>query len=208
MNAMGQMLLKEYTGKVLDTKGQDYLRRITAAAVRMDALVVNLLAYSRLGRVAMRIERVELEPVVLEAIEHLRDDASRRGAEVVVDPPLHAVLGHRVILAQAVENLVANGLKFVDNGTTPRVRIHAERRGEMIRLWVDDNGIGIAPEYQERIFGVFERLHGSDQYPGTGIGLAIVRRAVERSGGRVGVESERGKGSHFWIELPEARDPA
>jgi C4-dicarboxylate-specific signal transduction histidine kinase len=97
-----------------------------------------------------------------------------------------------------------NALKFVAPGTRPQVRLWAEERDEGVRLWVEDNGIGIAPEHHERIFHIFERLHGWDAFPGTGVGLAIVRHGVERMGGRAGVESEVGKGSRFWVELKKA----
>jgi signal transduction histidine kinase len=100
-----------------------------------------------------------------------------------------------------VSNLVSNATKFVPPGETPQVRIWAEEKGEFVRLWVEDNGIGIALEYRERIFRIFERLHGVETYPGTGIGLAIVQKGVERLGGRAGVESVEGVGSKFWIEL-------
>jgi signal transduction histidine kinase len=111
------------------------------------------------------------------------------------------VTGHAVLLSQAITNLVSNAVKFVAPGTSPRVRLWSENRGERIRLWVEDNGIGIAPEHHPRLFKVFERLHGRDVYPGTGIGLAIVRRCAERIGGSAGFESDEGKGSRFWIDL-------
>jgi len=99
-------------------------------------------------------------------------------------------------------NLVGNGLKFVASETKPQIEISTERRDEVVRICVKDNGIGIAPEYQERVFGLFERLHTNQSYPGTGIGLALVRKGVERMGGRVGLESTLGAGSRFWLELP------
>ena len=102
---------------------------------------------------------------------------------------------------QIVLNLVSNAIKFVAPGVTPEVRIRAEEKGGFVRLWVEDNGIGIAAQYRERIFRIFERLHGVESYPGTGIGLAIVQKGVERLGGRAGVESTEGAGSQFWIEL-------
>ena len=107
-------------------------------------------------------------------------------------------------LIQVLANLLTNAAKFVSPGSQPCVRVWAERSSKWVRLWVEDNGIGIAKENQERIFRVFERLHGIEKYPGTGIGLAIVRKGMERMGGRVGVESEPGQGSRFWIELPGA----
>ena len=110
-------------------------------------------------------------------------------------------LGHRATLTQVVVNLVANGIRFVEPGRVPVVRVSAERVNGTVRLWVEDNGIGIDPAHHDRIFGVFERLHRTEEYPGTGIGLAIVRKGVERMGGHAGVQSAPGKGSRFWIEL-------
>jgi signal transduction histidine kinase len=117
---------------------------------------------------------------------------------------LPRIKGHPTTLVQVVANLLGNAVKFVPPGMTPRVRVWAEERGERMRLWVEDNGIGIAPEHQERIFRVFERLHRRESYPGTGIGLAIVRKGMERMGGGCGVESAPGQGSRFWVDLPRA----
>ena len=127
-------------------------------------------------------------------------------AQVEVEGPLPPVIGHRPTLVQVVTNLLSNAVKFVPPGVPPKVRVRAERRGELVRLWVEDNGIGLAPEHRDRIFKVFERLHGEETYPGTGIGLAIVKKGVERTGGRAGVESDDGRGSRFWVELPRARE--
>jgi len=105
---------------------------------------------------------------------------------------------------QMLVDLISNSLKFVAPGVKPCVRIWTERRDAWVRLWIQDNGIGIASEHHQRIFRVFERLHSSEQYPGTGIGLANVSKAAERMGGRVGVESQPQEGSRFWVELPKA----
>ena len=101
-------------------------------------------------------------------------------------------------------NLVANAVKFVSPGVAPKVNIWTERRGDFVRVWFEDNGIGIAPDDHQRVFGLFERMYSSEKYPGTGIGLAIVKKGIERLGGEVGVESELGQGSRFWFELPAA----
>ncbi len=122
-------------------------------------------------------------------------------AKISVQEPLPTVLGNETTLAQVVANLLANAVEFIPAGRGPEVRMRAEQRDGHVRLWVEDNGIGIAPEYHERTFRLFERLHRPEEYPGTGIGLAIVRKAVERMGGGVGVESAPGQGSRFWIEL-------
>jgi len=101
-------------------------------------------------------------------------------------------------------NLLSNALKFVPPGVQPRVQVWTETLPQYVRLWVEDNGIGIASENMDRIFGIFQRLHPRDQYPGTGMGLAIVKRAAERMGGRAGVESVPGRGSRFWVDLKPA----
>jgi signal transduction histidine kinase len=117
--------------------------------------------------------------------------------------PLPWVRADEVTLGQILANLLSNALKFVPPGTQPRIRFRAESHEARVRLWVEDNGIGIPVDQQGRVFRVFERLHGA-RYAGTGIGLSIVRKGIERMGGKVGVESEPGKGSRFWIELPRA----
>jgi signal transduction histidine kinase len=111
-------------------------------------------------------------------------------------------------LKQILTNLIVNALKFVEPGKEPHVRIYTETGNGTVRLWVEDNGIGIDPDQQERIFGLFQRLHSADAYPGTGVGLAIVRKGAQRMGGRIGVESAVGRGSRFWLELasPAGKD--
>lgn len=120
-----------------------------------------------------------------------------------MDERIPEVLGHPSTLDQVLTNLISNGTKFVAAGVRPRLRVRGELRDGWVRLWVEDNGIGIPEEHQTRIFGVFERLHKQEVYPGTGIGLAIAKKAMDRMGGRIGVESEVGKGSRFWFELPK-----
>jgi signal transduction histidine kinase len=200
MTGFGQLLKEEYAWK-LDSVAKDYIGRIEDAARRMDQLIQDLLAYSRLARERIEFETVELRALVPEVLSRFAQDFQDRGARVQTVGVLHPVLAHRVVLAQVLSNLISNAVKFVAPGTRPEVRICSTAAGGHVRLWVEDNGIGIAREYWDRIFGVFQRLHSVAEYPGTGIGLAIVKRAVERMGGRVGVESQPGKGSRFWIEL-------
>jgi signal transduction histidine kinase len=125
-------------------------------------------------------------------------------AEILAGVGLFSVIGHELSLGQVIFNLLNNAVKFVVPGTTPKVQVWTERRGEQVRLWIEDNGIGVKPEHQRRLFGMFERVHPGQAYEGTGIGLAIVRKAMERMGGKVGVESDGANGSKFWIELPAA----
>jgi signal transduction histidine kinase len=206
MSGFSRALLEDY-GSSLDPGGREFATRISSAAKKMDSLILDLLDYSRLTRQEVKIERVELEPLASEVVRQMEAEARERRATVVLERPLPAVLGHALTLSQALTNLVSNGIKFVGPGVDPMVRIRATRRDSVVRIEVEDNGIGIAPEYHERIFRIFERLNPSETFPGTGIGLAIVRRATERMGGRSGVESELGRGSRFWIELPAAPEP-
>jgi len=124
--------------------------------------------------------------------------------EIRIQGPLPAVLAHEGFLTQCVSNLVGNAVKFVAPGIVPRVRIWAEVENADVMIWFEDNGIGIAPKDRDRVFRMFERLNSNEQYEGTGIGLTIVRKAAERMGGRVGFDSEPGKGSRFWLELKHA----
>lgn len=200
MQGYAEVLLKDYAARV-DDDGQHYLRKIASAAARMDRLTLDVLTYSRVGRTALKPERISLEQLVPGCVEHL--DASLN-AEVHVRFPLPAVIGNQSLLSQVVSNLVGNAMKFVPKGTRPQITIRGEVRGALARLWIEDNGIGVEPEHQKRIWGMFERVHPDKCYEGTGIGLAIVRKAIERMGGTVGIVSDGKNGSKFWIQLPLA----
>lgn len=199
MHGFAGILLQDYAGD-LNEEGRECARRIRESATRLDALIHDLLNYSRLNRTDLDLQPVLLDGPVDEALKELDSELSQAEAEVIVDKPLPKVWGHQVILSQVITNLVANAIKFVPPGRKPQVRIRAEPRNGYARVWIEDNGIGISPEYHEKIFGVFERLHGAD-YPGNGIGLAIVQQGVKRLGGRVGLESNSGQGCRFWFEL-------
>jgi PAS domain S-box-containing protein len=205
MQGMAQALMEDYAGR-LDPVAHNYAQFIVDAAQQMDTMIQDLLAYSRLSRTDMHLQMVSVSSIVEEALGQLKAELDQRQAQVVIEGPLHCVLGHPATLVQVVVNLLTNAVKFVAAGVAPQVRIRTESQGEWVRLWVEDNGIGIAPEHRKQIFKVFERLHSMETYPGTGIGLAIVRRAVERMGGRVKVESEVGRGSRFAIELKGASE--
>jgi signal transduction histidine kinase len=207
MYGFSQALLED-CGSQLDAVGKDYAERVVVGARRMDTLIQDLLAYSRVSRGEMLLTTVNLSEVATEALSQVEGDVTASGGTVSVAPDLPAVLAHRVALVQSVANLVTNGIKFVPQGRKPELRVRAEQLNGRTRLWVEDNGIGIDAAHHERVFGVFERLHQSEDYPGTGIGLAIVRKSVERMGGRVGVVSATGAGSRFWIELASARGAA
>ena len=197
-------LLREDYAHHLEGDALMYLRRLAASAARMDRLIEDLLKYSRVARTDIDLSPLDLGELIKELRSQTEGEFEERNAQLTVEDGMPAVLGHRVLLHHALSNLVSNALKFVPQGVRPQVRIHAEHRDGKVRLNVQDNGKGIEPQYHDRIFRIFEQLDPSDSFPGTGVGLAITRKAVERMNGRVGVSSELGKGSCFWIELPPA----
>jgi signal transduction histidine kinase len=125
---------------------------------------------------------------------------------VDIRKPLGSVVAHSATVRQILYNLIANALKFVSVEKTPSIRVWTEPQSDSLRIWVADDGIGIAPQFHKKIFGLFQKLHSQKIYPGTGVGLAMVQKGVERMGGRIGVESDLGKGSRFWFELRAAND--
>ncbi|HUG38137.1 MAG TPA: PAS domain S-box protein [Candidatus Limnocylindrales bacterium] len=191
----------------LDEEALDYTSRMSAAAARMDRLIQDLLEYSRLTQSELELAPVELDRAVSDALEQVDARIRESGAALDIPSGLPVAIAHERTLVQVFANLLANGLTFVAEGVRPSLRVSHEGGNGTVRVWVEDDGIGISAEHQERIFRVFERLHGTESYPGTGIGLAIVRKAMERMGGRAGVESTVAQGSRFWIELAAAEGP-
>jgi PAS domain S-box-containing protein len=211
MQGFSEILVAEY-GPKLGEEGQRFLERIANAAGRMDSLIQDVLNYSRVVRADLPLEPVDLEQL-LRGIVDTYPMLSADKAEVGLKGEFPVVLGNEAMLTQAFSNLLGNAVKFIGPGVRPHVRVWAQegdhsgdRNGErkgpsrFVRISIQDNGIGIAADQHEKIFGMFQRA--SKGYEGTGIGLAIVRKAVERMGGRVGLESKPGRGSTFWVELP------
>lgn len=203
MQGFAQLLVQDHVAN-LNQQGRDYTNYINTAAQTMDQLLADLLAFSHVNQQKMKLTAVALETVVQSALRTCEPEIRQTSARMETVPPWPAVLAHAATLQQVLVNLVGNAVKFVAPHRTPQVRLRTEARpGGIVRIWVEDNGIGIAPESQERIFQVFKRLHPA-MYPGTGIGLAIVQKGVERMGGRAGLVSAPGEGSRFWIELAQA----
>ncbi len=200
MKGYATAILEDY-GEKLGEQGREYLNRILRGSERMDQLIRDVLIYSRLAQAEIKTEPVDLDELIQDIIDQNPDLAAPE-VEVIVQKPLAPVIGHPSSLAQAVSNILDNAKKFVAPGRTPHIEIWTEKRLDKVRLWIKDNGIGINSKFQSRLFGMFERLHDADSYEGTGIGLAIVRKAVEKMGGVVGMESDGVNGSSFWIELP------
>ena len=206
MQAFGKILLEDYAPQ-LDKDAQHYAQRIAHSAVTMDALVLDLLNYGRMARAEINLETVSPALAWENAIAQHEQNIQDTSAIVTTLLPLPDVMGHFATLSQVLANLLGNALKFTAPGARPEICFSATASGGTVRLVVADKGIGIAPEYHDKVFRVFERLENDKE--GTGIGLSIVRKGVERMGGNVGVESNgSGQGSKFWVELPPAAPKA
>jgi len=193
-------LLREDLGDDLTDEVAMDLEYISSAAKRMGNLVDDLLSLSRVGRSSMKQEPVLIEDCVAESLEALRSRILESGAHVEWDQ-LPEVTGDAFLLTQLYQNLLGNAMKFTEDGS-PLIRLTAEQSPDGWTLGMHDNGIGISPEYADQIFASFKRLHGISEFEGTGIGLALCRKTVERHGGKIWVESEPGKGAHFKFTLP------
>jgi signal transduction histidine kinase len=203
MQGMALALKQDY-GAQMAAPAQMYADKIINASNRMDVLIQDLLEYSRMTRIDFDIGSIDPRPVVEEALTAVVGSIQDRQATVKVEGTFPLVKSNSTVLLQVLTNLLTNAIKFVPADTKPQITINGKPTGKFLRMEVSDNGIGIAPEHRARIFKMFERLHTTSEYPGTGIGLAIVERAVLRMNGNLGVESELGKGSTFWLELPLA----
>jgi len=200
LQGFSEILLTEYNDK-LDADGQRFLQRISSSAGRMDKLIQDVLSYSRVVRSDFPMETVDVSLLLHDILETYPMFASEK-ADILIQEPLPRVLGNEAMLTQVFSNLIGNAVKFVLPGVRPKLKIWAESGPQHVRISVQDNGIGIAPDQRERIFAIFQRA--SKDYEGTGIGLAIVKKAVERMGGKLGLESTLDQGSVFWIELQQA----
>jgi PAS domain S-box-containing protein len=180
-------------------EAREYARRINVAALRLDNLITDALNYTTILHQQLPIEPVDLSRLLrglIESYPNLHPDT----AEIRLEEPLPVVLGSESLLTQCFSNLLGNAVKFVPPGARPHIRVRAEPvRDQSVRIWVEDNGVGIPDGVRDRLFGMFQRFN--NDYEGTGIGLAIVRKVTEQMGGSVGVESEVGKGSRFWVQL-------
>lgn len=211
INAFGQLLESEHRGR-LDDEGRSYVDFMIEAAQRMQALIGDLLAYSRLGTQGRPISDVDLSEVVGRVISDLSMQVEAANARVEVGP-LPTIRADSHQMYQLLQNLISNALKFQPPGQEPRISVHAETRsvetaeahrrgGRVCRIEVVDNGIGLEPEYAEQIFEPFKRLNSRDRFEGTGIGLAICRKIVERHGGTITATGKPGEGTTFTIDLP------
>lgn len=200
--SFSRFVLEDY-GVKLEPPAREYLQKVIASARRMDRLIQDVLSFTRISRQEIQIVKVDVHRLIRDII-YESPELHPPAADVTIEGPLPPVLGHEASLTQCIVNLLTNAAKFVAPGVRPKVRISAEIIGGQVRLYIQDNGIGIEKDAQTKIFELFQRHPSRGGYEGTGLGLAIVRKAVERMFGQVGVESELGKGSRFWIQLPRA----
>jgi signal transduction histidine kinase len=202
MRGYSQVLLDEYAKK-LDPEAQDYAKRILVASERLDRLVQDVLRYSRCAREKIECKSIDLERLIMDVVGEYPAFHPPK-AEIILAKPLLPVRGHEASLTQVISNLLGNAVKFVRPERIPKVKIWTEPAGKNVKVFFSDNGIGIEEEHFGKIFRMFERLGAGAEYEGTGIGLAIVAKAVERMGGKISVDSVVGRGSTFCVELPAA----
>jgi light-regulated signal transduction histidine kinase (bacteriophytochrome) len=195
------MLERRYAGQ-LDERGEQYIQFAVDGAKRMQALINDLLAFSRVGRMERERELVDVGELVEHTSSSLGLAIEDANATVDVRGRLPEVYGERTLLGLVLQNLIANAIKFRAD-EPPRVEVSARRDGDMFEFAVADNGIGIDPEYADRIFVIFQRLHARDAYDGTGIGLAMCRKVIEHHGGQIWLDArQNGTGSIFRFTLP------
>ena len=206
IKGFSSLLLERYQ-KDLDEKGRTCVERIQASAHRMEILVSDLLALSRVGRVVSTLKDVPSQEIITTVTSGLQDRLNDRGVDLVVAADFPTICCDRDRVCQVFENLIVNAVKFMGDCKNPKIEIGHEERAKMAefhQFYVRDNGIGIAPEYHRKIFERFRRLKEIEDDEGTGLGLAIVERIVNNHGGRVWVESEKGEGATFHFTLPKA----
>ena len=203
VQSFSQIVLAE-AGEKLGALEKDLLQKSISAAGRLDRLIRDVLTYSRVAREKIELGTIDVEQLMRQIIDE-RPDLQPPKAEIEIQAPLQPVRGNEAYLSQCISNLLDNAVKFVQPDKQPRIRIWSETNDGQVLLWFEDNGIGIPKEAQERVFGLFQRVHPEKDFPGTGVGLTIVRKAVERMGGQAGVESEPGNGSRFWMQLQKGK---
>jgi signal transduction histidine kinase len=194
-----QLLERRYRNR-LDKDADDFIAFAVDGAKRMQRLINDILRLSRLGTQAKSMETTHCETVLQQALSNLRSSVEDCGAQVTYDP-LPVTTADPTQLVQLLQNIIGNAIKFRGKDD-PHIHVSAQAKGNEWLLSVSDNGIGIDPEHSDRIFGIFQRLHGRGEYSGTGIGLAICRKIVEGHGGKIWVQSEPGKGATFFFTLP------
>lgn len=194
------LLERHYAGKEMDVKAKEFMRFASEGALRMRRMIDDLLLYSRIETQGKALQKVDLEEVLAVVLKDLKRAIEESGASITFDP-LPTVTADRTQMVQVFQNLIGNAVKFRAE-EAPQIHVSARRGNDAWVLSVQDNGIGIDPKHGDRLFLMFQRLHSQEEYEGTGIGLAIVKKIVEHHNGKIWFESEPGKGSTFYFTLP------
>ena len=202
IDGYSRILLEDYS-KGLDDDGRQFLETIQQSTDEMNQLIDDLLAYSRLERRELKPDRVELAPIIDSIVGEKKREAAQHSIDFVVKVNGSTVLADPSGLAQSLRNYIDNAIKFTGKVNEPRIEVGSRESAESCLVWVRDNGIGFDMKYHDRIFDIFQRINVTEDYPGTGIGLAIVRKAMERMGGRAWAQSEPGHGATFYLEIPK-----
>ncbi len=198
-----RLLERRYKGR-LDSSADEFIAYIVDGAARMQRMIEDLLAYSRVGTRGKPFEPTNLEAIFEEVMTNLKVAIEENKAEVTHDH-LPTVMADATQMVQLLQNLISNGIKFRKREEVPRIHVSAQRKGDEWVFSVQDNGIGIAPQFMDHLFQLFQREHATTEYPGTGIGLAVCKKIMERHGGRIWAQSEPGKGSKFYFTIPVKR---
>jgi len=206
INGYAQAVLEDYAA-ALDAEGQRFLGIIRDSAKRGGELIDALLNFSRLGRQTMSMEPVDLTELARAVVDELRRSADVEGMDVIVDP-LQPTRGDRTLLRQVLANLIGNAFKFSRGRPHPQIEIGARREGQAVVYFVRDNGVGFDMRYADKLFGVFQRLHRADEFEGTGVGLALAQRIIQRHGGRIWADGKVDGGATFFFTLPAERPAA
>jgi PAS domain S-box-containing protein len=188
----------------LSPRGKEFFNKIMSAARRFDGLIQDLLALNHIGVGPLTLESINLDCLLQDILER-HHGLQPPMSQVCIAHPLLPVIGHRGLVSQCLSNLLDNAVKFISPTSKPKVKVWTESLGNQVRIWVQDNGIGIEPQYHEKVFGIFQRLHPDEKhYEGRGIGLAVVRKAARCMRGEVGIQAHVHRGSRFWLQLPGA----
>ena len=202
INGYSRLLVEDYSRDLAD-EARSFVETIQTSSEEMSQLIDDLLAYSRLERREFKPDRLELHPLITRLVEQKRREAAERNIDFVVNVDGGTVVADANSLIQSLRNYLDNAVKFTCQTPQPRIEVGSKETATSCVLWVRDNGIGFDSKYRDQIFGIFQRLNPAEEYPGTGIGLAIVGKAMERMGGRAWAESEPGRGATFYLEIPK-----
>ena len=201
IDGYSQLLVDEY-GEQLDGEAREFVVRIRHGVQQMSELIADLLDYAHLERRTMTVLPQDLRPLVDKVVAGYVSDIEASGVVVRVDVTALSLAADTDGMALVLRNLVGNAIKFSGASAHPLIEIGTRKEAGQVVIWVRDNGVGFDMQYHDRIFGIFQRLHRSDEFPGTGVGLARVAKAVQRMGGRVWAESEPGQGATFFLAFP------